>query len=848
MKKRFFLWALILLFLFPCGVAAEEDTYIVTAKDNASISAAFEKKYDLTQLTEKDHGFYVTDKTNAEKLKDDPKIKSVTETEEYYLFATVNDPYYLNGDQWGIDAINGSYGWDIVPLRPVQVIVIDTGYNFQHEDKGNVTGGKNYITGGKTTNDPNGHGTACCSVIAAKTNNGIGIAGLASQCNVTILNIFEKNSEGKTTANNANIIAAIYDAVDVHHADVISMSFGTPTINSEVKKAVDYAEAHGAILVAATGNEGDKGSPLEYPAAYENVIGVANMDQSMEIYYNSTSNESVYIAAPGTAICVPGTETNNYGHMSGTSLATPHIAAVAALARAVDPSLTVEQFKFYLRSTSKDIEGAGYDIFSGYGLIDEKALLSAVAADKGATLSGSGTAADPYKIANGNDLRLFCRIVEGGQTNAVATVTANFTVPTNVGYIDSAFSGVFDGGGHTISGLQRDLFASVAKAGVIKNLIVRGNIENDYGYALIANENRGKISHCRAEGSVKGEFSAGLCGINYGTVEYSVNSAAINGEYAGGICIAESGGTVAQCYNRASVTSTAKNAAGICSEVSNKGAVKNCYNTGAVKNTTATGGIIAHTDKTAVIRNCFYEKNSVSGGSSSATVAGKTAEYMKTEGFVGMLNNGYAYYDLDRANTNNGYPVFGAGKVPVHFKDVENQWWFADAVYGLAVDGILAGRGDGKFDPYANVTRAEFAIIMAKSAGANLPDYQKHSVFKDVPDNCWYNSAVNWAYEQKLTYGKTTTTFAPGDPITREEVATFLGRYIHTFYSGSLPTPKPLAFRDNKAISSWAKNDVALLTTLSVINGFPDRTFGPKANASRAEAAQMMYKMREKLF
>lgn len=850
MKKTLCSIVTAILFLLPTGVLADTDNYIISVKDGEHISAAFEKKYNLTQLTTKDHGLYITDEKNAEKLENNPKIEDVSETHNLYLMAEANDPGYQNGQQWGIDAVNATYGWTLPKGKTSTVVVIDTGFDFSHEDRGDIQPGKDFVADNDkdTDHDYFTHGTACAGLIGAKTNNGIGIAGLTDQCRVVVYSVFESTSNGEIFAEDADVIAAIYSAIDDYHADVISMSFGGRSVNSKMEDAVRYAYDHNAILVAAAGNRGTSGSPYEFPAAYDEVIGVGNMDRPYNIEATSTRNESVYVSAPGTGIYTLSNQSHtgkSYAQMTGTSLATPYVAALAALAKAQDPSITPEEFKYYLRTTSVDLLHPGYDIASGYGLINYQAFFEALQGDKAHKLNGAGTAQNPYQINNEQDLRQFCLEVSKGNTTAAATVNADIAI-SNPSGITVPYNGVFNGNGHRISGLTDSLFDTIETNGVIQNLTLQGNIHNEMTGGLFTTINQGSIVNCHAEGQITSEIAGGICGVNCGSIRCCSNRADVICMRPAGIAAVTDGGTITQCYNHGQIRSSSNQAAGICGYLQNGASMNSCYNTGIITGSNSTGGIVYSVYK-ASLSNCYYDKDSVKGGISTEEIYAKSADYMKTKGFVCMLNRGNAAFTMDSANINGGYPIPGVSDLTTYFTDINNSLWYADPIYELAADKILQGRGNNLFVPEDTVTRAEFVTILAQTAKVDLTTQKIDVPFRDVTPESWYAAAVSWAYKERLAYGKSEDQFSPNDSVTREEIASFLVRYIHHYSSKELPSTKELTFQDTDQISPWAKDDTALLTTIGVINGFPDGTFRPQHSATRGQAAQMTKMMRNGL-
>ena len=839
MKKLLIPLITAICLICPVGIAAETDNCVVTLKDGAAISREIEKEYDLIPVTEAEHGIYTAPAENAGELEDLPEVDDVREPVYYTLSASFNDPFLVQGSQWAVDALNMPYAWNLLKTKDhatPTIVVIDTGYAFDHPDAGSVKGGRDYVGGGKTSFDYETHGTECAGVIGAAADNGIGIAGVYDGCRIIVLSIFEQNANGENIAEDTNITAAIYDAVDVYHADVISMSFGGG-YSAIVEEAVNYAYENGAILVAAAGNAGAKNSPLEYPAAFDRVIGVANMNASLRIEPTSTRNESVFISAPGANIVTlvnPNSDKTPgklYGGANGTSLATPFVSALAAIARSYEPGLDADAFQNDLRQTATDLETPGYDIRSGYGLVNYEALLEKVMSD---TTS--------FAIGSEEELSQFRDAVNGGLDAANGYLTTDIDVPADFAPITEEYNGTFDGGGHTLRGLKKPLFGIVGETGVVKKVSAQGEIS---GGGLIAEINRGKIMDCVTEGAVTGPEAGGVCAVNSGgRILGCLNRAEVRGDLVGGIAAkTENGGKIGQCGNVAAVTSPQNGAAGICAKSARGTDIVNCYNTGAISGTRPSGGIVAEGDGSAL--HCFYAKESVSGGNSDRNIIAKDGDFMKTRAFLLMLNEDRQYFNYDEADVNGGYPLPGSEAEIKFFRDVYGGDWFANAVYSLGADEIVSGRGNHFYHPNATITRAEFIKILAGVAGANLYDYDGASKFKDVSADQWYTEPINWAAENNLAFGKTADQFCPHDNVTREEICCFLMRYIRGFAPGAAEGSGGKEFTDSGDISHWAREDVIALTKRGVINGFPDRTFRPKKTATRAEAAMMIEQMRK---
>ncbi len=234
--------------------------------------------------------------------------------------ATSADPYL--DKQWALQKIQ--IGQIASNNKPVLVAVVDTGIDEKHEDlAGKIVANINFGNS-QTAADVNGHGTHIAGIIAATTNNGVGVAGVAA--NAQLLNVKVADDNGMVWSS--TVAKGIVWAVD-NGAKVINLSLAIPTKSEVLEKAIEYAWNKGAVVVAGAGNN-VKGVPM-YPACYPEVIAVAAIDAEGSLWTKSNDGDWVDVYAPGAEIysTLPG---NNYGYQSGTSMATAYVSGVAALA------------------------------------------------------------------------------------------------------------------------------------------------------------------------------------------------------------------------------------------------------------------------------------------------------------------------------------------------------------------------------------------------------------------------------------------------------------------------------------------------------------------------------------
>lgn len=310
----------------------------------------------------------------------DPNVEYAEPNYIYKIAGKPDDPYYSK--QWAHQIIDSESAWNIeVGDSEVLVAVVDTGIDYTHEDlvANYVSLGYDWVNNDTDPMDDHGHGTHCAGIIAATTNNSIGIAGIA-QVKIMAEKVLCSGGYGYTDWVANGIIHATNSG-----ANIISMSLGSPTYSELLHDAVKYAYNNGVLLVAAAGNsQTDK---RFYPAGYDEVVAVAATDISDNLAWFSNYGEWIEVAAPGVAIysTLPN---NTYGLMSGTSMACPHVAGEAALILSRFPTLTNEDLRFQLHWTTDDIGAPGKDNNFGYGRINLRRAVEAFKPSKNVRIWG----------------------------------------------------------------------------------------------------------------------------------------------------------------------------------------------------------------------------------------------------------------------------------------------------------------------------------------------------------------------------------------------------------------------------------------------------------------------------
>lgn len=257
----------------------------------------------------------------------------------------------------------------------IDVGVIDTGIDKDHPDLvNNLKGGVNCISSYRSYDDDNGHGTHCAGTIAAD-DNGIGVIGVAPDANLYAIKVLNSNGSGYLS----DVVEGIDWAVS-HDLDIISMSLGASTGTTAMETAVNNAFNHGLLVVAAAGNSGTadlSANTVNFPARYAATIAVAATDSGNVHASFSSTGPAVDVAAPGVSV-LSTYYNNQYAYMSGTSMATPHVAGVLAVLKGKYPSLSNTDLRALLEQTAMDLGDAGWDPVYGYGLVTANAALEPV--------------------------------------------------------------------------------------------------------------------------------------------------------------------------------------------------------------------------------------------------------------------------------------------------------------------------------------------------------------------------------------------------------------------------------------------------------------------------------------
>ncbi|MEO7317535.1 MAG: S8 family peptidase [Chthoniobacteraceae bacterium] len=317
-----------------------------------------------------------------------------------------------NGGAIGAD-VNATGLWSIVSSAPkVLVAVLDSGMDFAHDDLANVAwnnpgeipgngldddgngfvddvSGWDFVNAGNNPADDHNHGSHVTGIIAARRENGVGIAGLADPVAILPVKILDTLNTGAAS----DLIAAL-DYARLLGASVINLSLQNYPDSGSLQNAIDATEAAGIVICAAAGNQGaNNDTTPNYPSSYANanIIAVGNHDRTDARWVGSNYGlASVDLFAPGREI-VSTVRNDLYLSMTGTSMACPHVAAVAAILRALNPDWTPADVIGCVRDTVTTRPAYATNCVFGGRLNAEGAINRAIKLMPGGDPDGDGT-------------------------------------------------------------------------------------------------------------------------------------------------------------------------------------------------------------------------------------------------------------------------------------------------------------------------------------------------------------------------------------------------------------------------------------------------------------------------
>lgn len=325
------------------------------------------------------------------RIRGNTKVEAAEPMMTYSASFVPNDPAFEK--QWNLKLINMPKAWERSKGKGVVVAVLDTGVAYEdHDDFRQVPDlrgtkfveGYDFVNRDRHANDDHGHGTHVAGTIAQATNNREGVAGVAFEAAIMPVKVLDHFGGGTS----ANIADAIRWAAD-HGANVINMSLGGGGRSMVMEKAVEYARKKGVVVVCAAGN-GGRGI-VEYPAAYPGSVAVAAVGPTGSKAPYSSWGKELDIAAPGgdksqgeeagiiqNTIDPQDVSQSVYASYQGTSMATPHVAGLAALLFAAGAKNPEQVEKAIFASAHPPKGATGWTDQYGHGVIDADAALAAL--------------------------------------------------------------------------------------------------------------------------------------------------------------------------------------------------------------------------------------------------------------------------------------------------------------------------------------------------------------------------------------------------------------------------------------------------------------------------------------
>lgn len=280
--------------------------------------------------------------------------------------AQADDPFLTK--QSNLQQIHMSEAWDVTQENTgMTIAIVDTGVQLSHPDlKPNLVKGVNLIQPSLPPEDDNGHGTNVAGIIGAVGNNDRGVAGMLWKTRMMPIKALEADGSG----DEQKLGEGIRYAVD-HGAKIVVLSLGLNKYSAYLSDIVKYAEERDVLLVAATGNEGNR---VKYPAAYPTVLAVGGVTENGQIDPRSNTGLEIDVVAPWN-VFTTGLG-GSYENKDGTSMAAPQVAAAAALIWGRNPEMKAYQIRQWIRQTADDLDASGWDSSTGYGSLRVDRLLT----------------------------------------------------------------------------------------------------------------------------------------------------------------------------------------------------------------------------------------------------------------------------------------------------------------------------------------------------------------------------------------------------------------------------------------------------------------------------------------
>jgi thermitase len=316
----------------------------------------------------------VSEQAVVEQLRRNPDFKFVELDRRVKSTLAVTDPYI--GSEWHLSKIGATSAWDTTQGAGVTIAILDSGVDGSHPDLvANLVPGFNVYGNNTDTSDVCGHGTAVAGSAAARTNNGMGVAGVAGQAKIMPIRIaYLDSASGSCYAYSSTIASGITYAAD-HGARIANISYGPLAGIAAIQSAAQYMKSKGGLVFVSAGNNGVD----ENITPTTTLIAVSATDSADAKAIWSSYGAFVSLAAPGANIWTTS-KGGIYQGWNGTSFASPVAAGVAALMMSAAPALDGAQIEQAMFASAVPLGAAGRDPYFGYGRVDAAAGVKAALA------------------------------------------------------------------------------------------------------------------------------------------------------------------------------------------------------------------------------------------------------------------------------------------------------------------------------------------------------------------------------------------------------------------------------------------------------------------------------------
>lgn len=806
--------------------------------------------------------------------------------------AQVDDPFYVR--QTYLQQIGMNQAWEAAKGNSgLTIAIVDTGVDLEHPDlKPNLVPGINLINPKEPPMDDNGHGTNVAGIIAAVGNNDRGIAGMLWNARIMPIKALEADGSGGET----KLGEGIRYAVD-HGAKIVVLSLGLNKYSAYMSDIVRYAEERNVLLVAATGNEGNR---VKYPAAYPTVLAVGGVSPNGEVDRKSNTGPEVDVVAPWDVFTtgLGGT----YEPKDGTSMAAPQVAAAAALVWSQHPEMKPYQIRQWIRQTAQDLGPKGWDPAAGYGLLRVDRLLTEPyrsdmyepndRKDQAAALSISKKVSASFTSGTDSDW-FYIEAPYDGTVNLTFDMDSRYGVSVQHTDVNGVLASKSVRGGQTVS------FPVSKGRGFYRLQLSDRNLTEEIPYQLTTSfdiyrdpyedndlQYKAYVLPSRSL-TIKGtlhqnedvdwfEFPVPHSGSL--RIQLSTDTARMDpvllvqkqGEKSITIDKADDGGTEVyylpevfpgSYYIRISNVKEYVNpvvgeytlSIEYDAKLNDPNEPNNrSYQATTVSLETPYTGLLDKPDDIDWFQFRIAEESLVQIRLSD--IPASVTIYMELydgsmKMMAGSMNNAStsiqelsgrfvpgSYYLKLKSNktfTNQMYQLQVNAK-PLTGGYVDIRGhWAQNAITGLTAKQVVDGYGDYTFQPNRAITRAEVTAVLARAFQLAR---EGTSVFSDLPATHWAYSYIAKAYEAGMIDGYPDRTFAPDQPVTRMEMTAMLARSMNMI--GKFRGLSPFVDVDERY---WGNGILKQMKAEGLISGYADGTFRPDQQATRAEFIQLLY-------